>query len=38
MSELKIKPCPFCGSEEVNDKCELAVTHWMPLPELPKED
>ena len=25
-------------SEEVNNKCELAVTHWMPLPELPKED
>ena len=22
-------------SEEENDMCELAVTHWMPLPELP---
>lgn len=22
-------------SEEVNDMCELAVTHWMPLPEIP---
>ena len=25
-------------SEEVNGMCELTVTHWMPLPELPKED
>ena len=25
-------------TEEINDRSELAVTHWMPLPELPRED
>lgn len=25
-------------SEEENDMCELTVTHWMPLPELPNKE
>lgn len=46
---IDLKPCPFCGGtvkkftglyngEFWDRESDPVITHWMSLPELPKED
>jgi len=30
--------CHWDGEPCSNEKCKVIITHWMPLPELPKEE